>query len=218
MTASPRSMLALILLAVVINLPLAHSTWTQQQVAGSGTDVTAALVDDDVVAGEEYWLSFTFPVAIDPEQRTWRARVDEEAYDDAVASQEVPVRVIEDKPSAYRVEGAVDSRLPLVITLVADLLLLIGAALLFRYGGRLRLQQRAPLRAVALGDVERCPPGTRLERIGGEDYLVRGEVLELGDEQVLLDLGNRTVLVLLDGHRNPVGHQQPAQVRARLIG
>ena len=47
--------------------------------------------------------------------------------------------------------------------------------------------------------------------------LVRGEVQDLADGEVLLDLGNRTVRVLLDGHANPVGYQQPAQVRARLL-
>jgi hypothetical protein len=107
----------------------------------------------------------------------------------------------------------VTSSVPLVITLVADVILLLVALLLWRSGGRLRPQ----LRAVALEDVERCAPETLLDRIGGEDYLIRGEVLEIGEGSVTLDLGNRAVVVLLDGHENPVGHQQPAQVRARLI-
>ncbi|MCB0895046.1 MAG: hypothetical protein KDB43_06665, partial [Nocardioidaceae bacterium] len=148
-------------------------------------------------------------------QKAWDAQVDEEAYDDAVASGQIRVRVLDGDPSAYRAEGAVQSRVPLVITLVADLILLVVLLLLFRYGGRGRV--RAPLQALALGDVERCAPGSLLERIGGEDYLVRGEVQDLADGEVLLDLGNRTVRVLLDGHANPVGYQQPAQVRARLL-
>ena len=202
------------LLAFLVNLPLLHSTWVDRRVESSGTDVTAAVVHDRVVPGEEYWVSFTFPEEVDPDQRTWDAQVDEEAYDDAVASGEIRVRVLTDDPSAYRAEGAVTSRVPLVVTLVADLLLLVVVLLLVRYGGRTRA--RASLQAVALGDVERCAPGPLLERIGGEDYLVRGEVQDIADGELVLDLGNRTVRVLLDGHANPVGYQQPAQVRARL--
>ena len=203
----------IVLLAAVVNLPLLHSWYEDQKVRTSGTDVTATVVDDRVVGGDEYWVSFTFPEDVDPEQRTWTAEVDEEAYDDAVASQTIPVRVVEDDPAAYRAEGSVTSSVPLVITLVADVILLLVALLLWRAGGRLRPR----LRAVALEDVERCAPETLLDRIGGEDYLIRGEVLEIGEGSVTLDLGNRAVVVLLDGHENPVGHQQPAQVRARLI-
>jgi hypothetical protein len=203
----------IVLLAAVVNLPLLHSWYQDQKVRTSGTDVTATVVDDRVVNGDEYWLSFTFPEDVDPDQRTWTAEVDEEAYDDAVAGQTIPVRVVEDDPAAYRAEGTVTSSVPLVITLVADVILLLIALLLWRSGGRLRPR----LRAVALEDVARCAPETLLDRIGGEDYLIRGEVLEIGEGSVTLDLGNRAVVVLLDGHENPVGHQQPAQVRARLI-
>jgi hypothetical protein len=215
MTSSRRrAALLVVLLAVVINLPLLHSRYQEQRVSTSGTDVTATVVDDRVVNGDQYWLSFTFPEDVDPDQRTWQSEVDQEAYDDAVASGEITVRVLEDDPSAYRAEGTVANNLPLVVTLVADLLLLLIALLLWRYGG----PRRAQLRAVALEDVERCPPETLLERIHGEDYLIRGDVLAREDGSVTLDLGNRSIVVLLDGHANPVGHQQSAQVRARMIG
>jgi hypothetical protein len=121
--------------------------------------------------------------------------------------------VAEDDPSAFLAEGEVRSIVPVVMTLVADVFLVLVALLLWRSGGR----RRAGLRALALEDVTRCAPATLLERIGGEDYLIRGEVVEVGEGSVTLDLGNRAVVVLLDGHQNPVGHQQPAQVRARLI-
>jgi hypothetical protein len=66
-------------------------------------------------------------------------------------------------------------------------------------------------------DVQRCPPGTAFDRVGGETFLVRGEVLEVAGDSLVIDLGNRSIRVLLDGHVNPVGHQQPAQVLARLV-
>ncbi len=100
-----------------------------------------------------------------------------------------------------------------VVTLLADAVLVVIAVLLWRFGGRLRPR----LRAIALDDVERCAPGSALEQVDGDTYLIRGEVTAIEDGQVVLEVGDRSVLVYLDGHRNPVGYQQPAQVRARLL-
>ncbi|HYF71703.1 MAG TPA: hypothetical protein VD864_02720 [Nocardioides sp.] len=204
-----RSAFLLLLLAVVVNLPLAHSTWTDARIERSGVEVSATLAEHD-----DGHLTFTFPAEVDPEQRTWSAEVDDEAYAEAVETGRVEVRVLEDDPSAYRATGAVESLVPWVATAAADVVLVLLGLLMWRFSGRFRVG----LRAVALGDVERCPPGILLERQQAEDYLVRGEVLEIGPDRVVLDLGNRTIEVLLDGHRNPVGHQQAAQVRARMIG
>jgi hypothetical protein len=208
-----RSALLVLLLVVVVNLPLAHSTWQRAQVRRSGVHVTATVTEHRLV-GSEHWLSFRLPARIDAERETRQAEVDGSVYDDAVATGKIGVRVLEDDPSAYEVDGAVQSHTTLVVTLVLDLLLVLLALVLWRFGG----PRRAELRAVALEDVR---PGERevlLERIGGEDYLVRGEVVDDGDGRVVLDLGNRTIVVLLDGHANPVGHRQAAQVRARMIG
>ena len=67
-----------------------------------------------------------------------------------------------------------------------------------------------------MADVERCAPGSALDRIEGETYLIRGEVSAIEPGQVVLRAGDRSVLVYLDGHHNAVGYQQPAEVRARL--
>jgi hypothetical protein len=202
-----------VLLVAVVNLPLVRSTWTQWRVDRSGVDVTASLVGHERL-GSEYWVSFTFPRDIDPDQRAWRAEVTEPTYDVAVASGEIGVRVLADDPAAYEADGAVHSNGPLVATLVADAALLLMVLLFWRFRGL----RRPSLRAVAMEDVERCPPGVLLERVDGELYLIRGEVAEIGEGQIVLELGDRSVVVLLDGHLNPVGHQQPAQVRARLVG
>lgn len=216
MTRRVRTWLVLLLLVVVVNLPLVHSTWTDVRIDGSGVDVTAQVTGDDVRDGT-HWISFTFPEKIDAEQRKWTAEVDRSTYDDAVASGVIGVRVVEDDPAAYRVDGAVEGDAVLVATLVADLVLLLAGLLFWRFRGRMG-HLRAELRAIALEDVERCAPGTVLDRMHGEDYLIQGEVLEVGPDRVVLDLGNRRAVVLLDGHANPVGHQQPARVRARMIG
>lgn len=207
-----RYVLVLLVAAVLINLPLLHSTWTDQRVERSGIDVRASLVEHRVVGGQ-HLLSFTFPESVDSDQRTWQADVDTTTYDRAVHSGEVGVRVLPDEPAAYRAEGQVTSNALLVMTLLADALLIVSALLLWRLGGRRRPQ----LRAIALADVERSAPGTALDRIEGETFLIRGEVTAIEPGQVVLELGARSVLVYLDGHLNAVGPQQPAQVRARLV-
>ncbi len=131
-----RAALLLLFLAVVVNLPLAHSTWTQRQVV---------------------------------------------------------------------------SNVALGATLVADAVLLVILLLAWHAGGR------RPLQAIALEGVQRCPPGVLMEQLHGDEYLLRGDVLERDRDRVVLDLGDRTVVVLLDGNANPVGYQQSAQVRARLL-
>lgn len=81
---------------------------------------------------------------------------------------------------------------------------------------RLRHRRRPGLSAVALEDVRPGRPEGLLERLVAEDYLICGEVVEAADDKVVLDVGNRVVEVLLAGHRNPIGHREPAEVRARL--
>jgi hypothetical protein len=207
-----RYLFVVLLAAVLVNLPLLHATWTGLRVDRSGTDVTATVTDHRTVGGQ-HLLTFRFPDDIDPDGRTWTADVDAATYDLAVGTGEIGVRVVEDDPAAYEADGQVGSSAIVVVTLVADGVLVLVVLLLWRYGGRRRPQ----LRAVAVGDVERCPPGVALDRIEGETYLVRGEVAEVADDSVVIELGDRSVLVLLDGHRNPVGHQQAAQVQARLV-
>lgn len=207
-----RYALVVLLAAVLVNLPLLHGTWTDVRVDRSGVDVTATVTDHRTVGGQ-HLVTFRFPDDVDTEDRTWTADVEASTYERAVDSGEIGVRVVEDDPSAYRVDGQVDSAAVVVVTVIADVVLLVVVLLLWRYGGRRRPQ----LRAVAVGDVERCPPGVALDRIEGETFLVRGEVAELTDDSVVIELGDRSVLVLLDGHRNPVGYEQAAQVQARLI-
>lgn len=101
-----------------------------------------------------------------------------------------------------------------VVTLFADAALALMLYLLWRFRGRLRPQ----LQLVATQDLERCAPGSVLDRIEGDRYVVCGEVLEIGDDELVLDLGDRRVQVLLDGHANPVGHQQPARATGRMVG
>lgn len=205
--------LLVLLFAAMINLPLAHSTITRWRVEHSGEDVTA-IVTDHQVRDSENLLEFTFPKDVDPDQTKWTAEVDHLSYDYAVADGTIVVRVLPGHPSSYRAEGQVTGYVGLVLTLFADVALLICAWLLLRYRGRLRPE----LRLVAVEDVVRCPPGAVLDRIDGVVYVVCGDVLEIGDDEIVLEVGERRVRVFLDGHANPVGYQQPAKVTGRMVG
>jgi hypothetical protein len=102
----------------------------------------------------------------------------------------------------------------LVITIVADLFLLVIVLLLLRFGSRLRQE----MVLVATEDLVRCPPGSVLNQVGGLRFVVCGEVETIEDGEVVLDLGDRRVRVVLDGHHNPAGYQQPVRATGTMRG
>lgn len=218
---SARGWLGLALVAVLlamVNLPLVHSTYLRWQVERSGVDVTARVADDAVRDGRSY-VGFVLPdevdgVAIAEAERGYSVEVEDDVRTEAVAAGEITVRVLPDRPSAYAVEGEVRGSGALVTTLFIDVFLVAMALLLWRFRSALRPE----LELLATDDVERCPPGSLLERVDGNAYVVRGEVEELGPDRLVLLVGDRRVAVRLDGHANPVGHQQSAQVRGLMIG
>jgi hypothetical protein len=69
---------------------------------------------------------------------------------------------------------------------------------------------------VALEDVTRARPGGRLDRLSPTTYFVAGEVTLVEADAVVLDVGTQQVRVELGDFDNPVGYEQPAQVRCRL--
>ena len=87
--------------------------------------------------------------------------------------------------------------------------------LLFRL--RFRSSMRVELVLRATEDLERCPPGSRLDRLSGMRYLVAGEVAEIHEDEIVLDLGDRRVRVLLDGYANPAGYEQPVSATGYLV-
>ncbi|HEX5861505.1 MAG TPA: hypothetical protein VFY58_06660 [Nocardioides sp.] len=217
MSRRTNRILLVVVLVAFINLPVLHSTWTRSQVERDGTDTVARVLDSRVLGDEDepsYWLGFQFPQDIDPDRIQWTAQVDQETFEEARAERLVQVRVLEERPSAYIVEGQVRNRLGLVITVVADVILLLILLMVWRIRGRTRA---VPIRIAAIGDVERCPPGGMVEQIEGDLYRVRGEVTGIDGDEIVLDAGERDVLVVLDGHHNPVGYQQPGEVRGRLV-
>ncbi len=216
MTRRTNRILLVVVLVAFINLPVLHSTWTRWQVDRNGTDTVAEVVETRVLgedADPSYLLAFRFPEAIDPDQEPWSAQVDRQTFEEARAEGSVDVRVLEDQPAAYVVEGEIRNRIGLLITLFADAILLAILLLVWRA----RPTRPVPIRIAAIGDVERCPPGGVVEQIEGDLYRVRGEVTGIDGDEIVLDAGERDVLVILDGHHNPVSYQQPAEVRGRIV-
>jgi hypothetical protein len=201
------------LVVVMINLPFLHSTWEQHRIDTDGVDVIAAVTDHDRDGGK---LFVTFQVDDTSEQPGFggTVRVDEATYDDAVDSGQVHVRVLPGSTTVWKVEGESESSVGLVITLTADVFLLVLVLLLARFGSRLRQE----MELVATEDLQRCPPGSVLDQIDGLQFVVCGEVDEIEDDAVVLDLGDRRVRVILDGHHNPAGYQQPVRATGTMRG
>ena len=200
-------------LVFIINFPLVHATVLGWQLDRSGIEVVAEVSEARQV-GEEFLVQFTVPG--DGRRDEFEgavAHVDEATYDEVRSTGHITVTVLPDNGGVFEAEGQVPSRLGLVVTLLADLFLLAMVVLMVRF----RAVMRVELVLRATEDLERCPPGSQLDRIEGQRYLVSGEVAELGDDEVVLDLGDRRVRVLLDGHRNPGGHQQTVRAIGYMV-
>ncbi|MGI8523410.1 MAG: hypothetical protein ACR2K3_08905 [Nocardioides sp.] len=209
-----RRVILLTLAALVINLPFVHSSYQTHRVTTDGRRVTATVTSGNQLASG-YFVAFRYPSDIDPDQRLWTAQVDRTTYDDSRVTRTIGVRVRPGHPAAYRVDGQIVSQAPLILTLAGDVLLLLLGLAMFRFGGRWR---RPRLEARAIGDLEPCPPGSRLDKQPDGTHVIAGQVSTIGVDQVVLDLGDREVVVHLGGRPNPVQHGQPARVTARLVG
>lgn len=200
-------------IAFIVNFPLAHATFLSWQLDQRGVEVVADVTETRVV-GEDYLVQFDVPG--DGRREPFEGavvEVDQATYENARSSQHIVITVLPDDGGVFRAEGQQPNRLGLVITLCADVFLLAMIVLALRF--RVALRVELVLRATE--DAERCPPGSRLDRIEGQRYLVSGDVVEIHDDEIVLDLGDRRVRVLLDGHRNPAGYEQSVQVIGYMV-
>ena len=93
------------------------------------------------------------------------------------------------------------------------LLVAVGVFLL------LRNRTRPELRMVATEPPLATDEEAALERIQGNDYVVRGEVAQVDGDELLLQVVDRRVRVLLDGHVVPADSGGRAvQVRGTMVG
>jgi hypothetical protein len=212
-TWRPKNVLLVGLVVVMINLPFLHSSWQNHRIAADGVDVTATVTDHDEDGGDHF-VTFRVDESGDQPAFGGTVRLEDEAYAAAVESEQVQVRVIPGSATVWRVDGESRSSVGLLITVMADVFLLILLLLLLRFGSRLH----SDLVLVATEDLVRCPPGSAFDQVEGQRFVVCGEVEEIEDDAVVLDLGDRRVRVLLDGHHNPAGYQQPVRATGTLRG
>ena len=213
MSARLRNVFLVGLVVVMVNLPFVHSRWQDHRISADGVDVTATVTDTHEDSGG-YFVTFRVDEAGSQPAFGGTVPVDRASYDDAVESGQIEVRVLPGSASVWRVDGESRSAVGLVITLVADLCLLVLLLLLMRFGSRLH----SDLVLVATEDLVRCPPGSVLDQLDGQRFVVCGEIEEIVDDAVVLDLGDRRVRVLLDGHHNPAGYQQPVRATGTMQG
>lgn len=204
-----RALALVVVLIVVVNLPFAHGWWVGRSIDTDGVDVTAT-VTATRQNGDGGLVEFRYDRETDPDQRTWTAALDGPGFERAKGDETIRVRVVPGRPERYRVAGESGAGVLVVLTVVADVFLLLALALIWR---------RRPdggLRLVALEDVQRARPGGRLEQLDASTYLVVGEIAGIESDAVLIDVGEQQVRVALGDFANPVGWEQPAQVRACL--
>jgi hypothetical protein len=125
-----RRVLALVVAAVLVNLPWAHETWVDHRIDSAGRGVRATLVAHRDV-GDRHFVSYRLPADLDPGKRTFSARLDRAHYDAAVAADSVRVRVVPSHPTYNRPVGEVGGDVFLVAAVVGDVVLLGVIAMLW---------------------------------------------------------------------------------------
>ena len=157
MTGRLRTVFLVGLVVVIINLPFVHSRWQDHRIASDGTDVTATVTDTDE-AGGSHFVTFRVEESTPSRASAAPSRSSRPAMQEVVETGEIEVKVLPGSTSVWRVEGEARSGVGLVITLVADVCLLVLVVLLMRFGSRAGLLDpgaggdRGP-RAVPAGSV-----------------------------------------------------------------
>ena len=108
----------------LVNLPFVHQTWTDRELARSGKDVEATVVEARR-GGENYLVDYRLPRSVDQAQTRFSARIDRKTYLRAKETDALLVRVVPGKPATNRPEGAITTNLFGVVALLGDLVLLL---------------------------------------------------------------------------------------------
>jgi len=214
-TPRTRRLLFVLVMLVVLTYPLVNTLLTRARLERSGVVVTATVLDTPR-NGDSYLVAFRLPEDIDPDQNNYSAEVDKASYEKAAANKQIRVRVLKDRPTVHEVEGEIHSRASWLFTVVAGAIVLIVGLWWVKVGRR-----RPTVRMLAEGDPEPADleggAGT-LTRIDGERYEVVGHVDSSSGSEVVVDVGDRKVVVFLGGRPNPVEVGAVLRARGPLVG
>lgn len=208
---------AFVFVALLINLPVAHTAWTRHRLAENGINTSVEVIDAEGVPDDDpevFFVTYKFSEDIDPEQNEFSTEVDEETFTYAETSDQLQVRYLEGKPGAHVVEGQVTRRFQLVLVALGDLALLAFFILYLKFGRRDNV-----IRLLATSDIERSRSAAYgLSQVSGDEWVVTGEITKIVDDVVtMVTHGNQEVQVTLGEHESLVGYQQPCQVRGREL-
>lgn len=210
------AILMVVALLLLITLPALWTGWNGWRLDRAGVTTDATVTTTSAIPEAKptrFFVRYYLPQDADPHRGQYIARVSRSAWDAAKADGSIQAKYLEGHPGVNRVEGQVASHFGLWLTVLGDLALLamLGLALKFRPA------REKPLVLLATADVVRARPGFAVEQDGLE-HVVRGDVVRIGDGELVLHVGEgREVRVVLAEYRNPVGYQQPAEVRGRRI-
>lgn len=206
------------LLALLVNAALLFSLWTDWRLDRSGVRTTAEVLETTTVPEnsadpQKFYVKYQLPAEADGEQKDFSAEVDESTWHEADLSGEIEVTYLQGRPGANRVEGQVTGTLMFWLVGLCDLVLLFFAAMAWKFAPR----PEKPLVLLATADVQRAKPGFSV-RPEGDEMVVVGDVLRIEDGRVVIHVGNDAeVTIVLGEYQNPVGYQQAAEARGRVL-
>lgn len=162
--------LAVVLVALfLVNLPFVHQQLTDREVARSGREVEAEVLEARTV-GERHLVDYRLPRSIDPDRTRFSARIDGATFELAKETKALSVRVVPGKPAANRPAGQVANPLFTVVALTADAVLLLAGVLLWR---RWRRGSRYEVVSVAAGEVTLSSPTRTVVASAPDDWTAR---------------------------------------------
>lgn len=213
-----KSLLLLAVVVVMINLPVLQSTLQSRRLARDGVEVTVPVVHHEVIengSDTSYLLAGRLAASVDEDESVVSGVVDHGTYSEALLTGSARVRVLPGRAAtAYRFDGEVSGgHLGWWLTLGVDALLALAAWWVWR-GARAAGRDRIHLEAT-----EDLTPATHGRLEEGEDGRVEasGQVVWADEDEVVLDVGTREVVVVLDGHRCEVAVGDLALARGRRL-
>lgn len=206
-------------LMLLVTVPVLLSLWTSWRLNAVGVETTAQVVGTDTIPPgsakpDRFLIRYHLPPDADPQHGEYVAEVDQKTWQAATADKQVPATYLPGNPGANVVEGHVSNNVMLWLVIAADLGMLAVLALALKFGDR----PEEKLVLLATTDVVRCKPDFAVEQDpdNAENYVVRGDIVSIGTGEFTIHVGaGREVRVVLGEYRNPVGHEQPAEVRGR---
>lgn len=205
-------------LFLIVNLPLMSMAFTKVRLDRGGQTVSAVVTDHEPLDGGGGWVEFRYDRDTDADQGAYSVRLDDATYTAAVESGQLEVETVPGSPALFRVDGQRRAGTGWVFLLVANLVVAGLAWLILsseRYGGRRGRAETLHLEATA--DLEATLAAPAVTDLGEERFEVTGTVLSADAHEVVIDAAGRLVVLILDGHLNPVALQERVRGWGRAL-